>query len=57
MINKSNKPLTQTNPYLHDPQKREQQFFTAVITSTGIEGVTITPAELKKPAKRTAKRK
>ena len=57
MIHKSDKPLIETNPYLRDSQDRQIQFFTAVVTSTGIEGVSITPAELRKPAKRTAKRK
>lgn len=57
MINKPGKPLIKTNPYLLDPQERQIQFFTAVVTSTGIEGVTITPAELKKPLKKAAKRK
>jgi len=57
MIHKPDKPLTETNPYLRDPKKRQSQFFTAVVTSTGIEGVSITPSELRAPSKRTAKRK
>ncbi len=57
MIKKIDKPLIETNPYLRDPQERQIQFFTAVVGSTGIEGVTITPEQLKKPAKQTTKRK
>jgi hypothetical protein len=57
MIKKTEKPLIETNPYLRDPKDRQIQFFTAVVGSTGIEGVTITSGELRKPAKQTTKRK
>jgi hypothetical protein len=57
MINKLDKPLIQTNPYLRDPQERRSQFLTAVLTSTSVEGVNISPSELRSPAKKTAKRK
>ena len=57
MIHKPDKPLIETNTYLQDPKNRQIQFLTAVMTSTGIEGVFITPSELRKSAKRTAKKK
>ena len=57
MIHKPNEPLIKTNPYLRNPQERQIQFITAVVTSTGVEGVSITPSQLKKSSKQTAKRK
>lgn len=57
MIHKPEKALIKTNPYLRSPKARKAQFSAAVVTSTRIEGVTIDPAELRKPAKRTVKRK
>ena len=57
MIHKPDRPLIATNPYLRDPKDRQNQFLTAVVTSTGIEGVAITPAGLRKTAQRTVKRK
>ena len=57
MIKKADKPLIESNPYLRDPRERQSQFVTAVTTSTGVEGVFITPSELKKPFKRPAKKK
>ena len=57
MIYKADKSLVETNPYLRDPKDRQTQFFTAVVTSSGIEGITITPADLRKSApKRRAKK-
>lgn len=37
--NMSNKPLTKTNPYLKDPEKRKSMLYTTVSSSTAIEGV------------------
>jgi hypothetical protein len=51
MIKKTHQPLIKTNPYLRDPQKRQNQFVRAVVTSSKIEGVTITPKILKHAAK------
>ena len=47
--------LTKTNPYLLDPAKRRAMFQMTVSTSTDIEGVRLTPSDLragKKPARR-----
>lgn len=33
------KPLSETNPYLKDPAKRETMIKKAVISSTAIEGI------------------
>jgi hypothetical protein len=38
--------LTRTNPYLRDPAKRRAMFQMTVSTSTDIEGVKLTPADL-----------
>ena len=38
--------LTRTNPYLRDPVKRREMFQMTVYTSTDIEGVKLTPADL-----------
>jgi hypothetical protein len=35
------KPLIETNPYLKDPKKRQLSLYTAVSSSTAIEGVHI----------------
>ena len=37
-----NKPLIETNPYLIDPQQREELLYTSVCSSTAIEGVKVT---------------
>ena len=39
--------LTRTNPYLRDPAKRRAMFQMTVSTSTDIEGVKLTPADLR----------
>ena len=57
MIYKPEKPLIKTNPYLRDPKERQIEFVTGVMTSTSVEGVFITPSQLTKPPKRTAKKK
>ncbi len=57
MIFKPNKALIKTNPYLRNPKNRKIQFFTAVVTSTGIEGVAITPAQLRKTSNKTNKKR
>jgi len=57
MINKPKQPLIKSNPHLRNPQKRQAQFITGVITSTSIEGVAITASQLRKPSKSAAKRK
>jgi hypothetical protein len=57
MIKKAEQSLIKTNPYLLDPKDRQKQFSTAVITSSKIEGVSLTAAQLKKPHKRSAKKK
>jgi hypothetical protein len=33
------KPLSQTNPYLLDPVKRQEMIFRSVLSSSAIEGV------------------
>jgi len=38
--------LTKTNPYLLDPAKRRAMFQMTVYTSTDVEGVKLTPADL-----------
>jgi hypothetical protein len=38
--------LTRTNPYLRDPAKRRAMFQMTVWTSTDVEGVKLTPADL-----------
>lgn len=40
------KPLIDTNPYLVDLQLREKLLYTSVCSSTAIEGVKVTPAQL-----------
>ena len=40
------KPLIETNPYLVDLQLREKLLYTSVCSSTAIEGVKVTPAQL-----------
>jgi hypothetical protein len=38
--------LVQTNPYLRDPGTRRKMFAITVCTSSGVEGVRLTPADL-----------
>ncbi|MBI3582820.1 MAG: hypothetical protein HY096_02580 [Nitrospinae bacterium] len=42
------KPLIETNPYLKDPKKYESSLIKNVITSSAVEGIRITPAQLLK---------
>jgi Fic family protein len=41
-----NKPLIETNPYLKDPIKRRAAFIKTVISSSAIEGIHVTAADL-----------
>jgi len=47
--------LTKTNPYLADPAKRREIFEMTVYTSTDIEGIKLSHAELL-PKARTSRR-
>ena len=47
--------LNKTNPYLADPAKRRAMFQMTVYTSTDIEGVKLTPSDLRTGTK-TARR-
>ncbi len=51
MIHKSDKPLIKSNPHLRDPKERNLQFVTGVLSSTSIEGVTLSRTEIKKSSK------
>jgi len=42
------KPLIETNPYLKDPKKYQASLIKNVITSSAVEGIHITPAQLLK---------
>jgi len=42
--------LLETNPYLRDPGMRREMFTITVCTSTGVEGVRLTPTDLEKGA-------
>jgi len=42
------KPLKETNPYLKDPKQYEPALIANVITSSAVEGIKITPAQLLK---------
>lgn len=46
--------LAKTNPYLVDPEKRLTMFRMSVYTSTDIEGVKLTPSDLREET-RTAR--
>ncbi len=39
-------PLSQTNVFLRDPKKRRQALLRSVITSSAVEGITLTTQEL-----------
>jgi hypothetical protein len=43
--------LIKTNPYLSDPAKRRAMFQRTVTTSTKIEGVELTPSDLRAKSK------
>lgn len=51
----ANKPLVKTNPYLKDPAKRKNLFFTTVSSSTAIEGVHAAVEDVLKTSKKPAK--
>ncbi len=42
------KSLKETNPYLKDPKKYESALINNVVTSSAVEGIRITPAQLLK---------
>ncbi len=42
------KSLKETNPYLKDPKQYEYALIANVITSSAVEGIRITPSQLKK---------
>ena len=39
-------PLSQTNVHLRDPKKRRQALLRSVVTSSAVEGITLTAQEL-----------
>lgn len=45
---KIKKPLIESNPYLKDPKKYETALIKNVITSSAVEDIRITPAQLLK---------
>ena len=49
------KPLIETNPYLKDPKKRQLSLYTAVSSSTAIEGVHIAFSKSKNRVKTPGK--
>lgn len=51
----SKKSLIKTNPYLKNPQQREELLYTSVSSSTAIEGVLTTDAYDKKTLKKKKK--
>jgi hypothetical protein len=44
-------PLSKTNPYLRDAEERKALLFTAVSTSSAIEGVRVATAKYLQPKK------
>jgi len=42
------KSLKDTNPFLKDPKKYEASLLVNVITSSAVEGIRVTPAQLRK---------
>jgi len=42
------KSLKETNPYLKDPEKYEASLTASVVTSSAVEGIRITAAQLQK---------
>lgn len=50
------KPLIETNPYLKDSKRRQVMLRLSVISSTAVEGVHLTPNDLR-PRKCSAKKK
>ena len=40
------KPLSQTNEYLHDPEKRRKALLRSVLSSSAVEGINLTAQEL-----------
>jgi hypothetical protein len=50
------KSLIKTNPYLKDPKRRQAMLRLSVLSSTAIEGVRLSPDDLR-PRKRAVKKK
>ena len=42
------KSLKETNPFLKDPKQYETALIANVITSSAVEGIRVTPSQLKK---------
>jgi hypothetical protein len=42
------KSLKETNPFLRDPKQYESALIANVITSSAVEGIRVTPSQLKK---------
>ncbi len=42
------KPLSETNPYIKDPEKREKLIAISVATSCGVEGVKVDFSTMKR---------
>lgn len=40
------KPLSQTNAHLRDPDKRRQALLRSVLSSSAVEGIRLTPEEV-----------
>lgn len=51
------KPLVQTNPFLRNPAKRRALIQRTVLTSTAIEGIHLTEADLQQPKTKITPRK
>jgi hypothetical protein len=39
-------PLSKTNAYLHDPEKRRQALLRSVLSSSAVEGIQLTAEEV-----------
>lgn len=51
------KPLARTNPFLRNPANRRALLQRTVLTSTAIEGVHLTEADLERPKAKITPRK
>jgi len=45
---KKKKSLKETNPFLRDPKPYEAALVANIITSSAVEGIRVTPSQLKK---------
>ena len=50
------KPLSETNPYLKDPEKRRKGMITNVVSSSAIEGIKVSKKTIEKFLKSSVKR-